>query len=179
MNLRTAILVLLVAAAFLYLRGPSAGRVVSNTIVAAESGYIQYKSVRYTAEWGPEVVHAGDIRLVDRAKYKSAPFFTHHAVVTTGDYSDPELVKINDAGGGNFYWTAKKRPAGTILALHFVPRDKQALIALKRVDSGDSVEFVGREEIDGAVQGSDGTYLRLQHDNHRYVLLDGVRTLLE
>ncbi len=177
MNLRRVVLLLAVAAAFLYLRWPSAGRVVANTIVAAENGYIQYKAVRYEAAWDPEVTHAGDVRLIERAKYKSAPFFTHHAIVTTGDYSDPGLVKIGDSGGGNFYWTAKQRPEGTLVVLHLVPRSRPVLKELERVGVGDSVELVGREEVDGGVEGSDGSYLRLTHDNHRYLLLDRARIL--
>lgn len=171
MSYRTALLVLIVAAAFLYLRGPSAGRVVNNTVLAPEAGYIQYKSVRYTAEWGPDVVHTGEVRLIDRAKYKPAPFFTHHAVVTTGDFSDPDFVKIGDAKGGNFYWTSKDRPTGTIVALHLIPSDKTVLKSLQRIGTGDRIEFQGREEIDGSIEGADGSYLRLQHDNHRYLLV--------
>ena len=164
-------------AAFLYLRGPSAARIVSDTIIAIEDDSIQYKAVRYEAEWSEQVTHAGDIRLIDRAKYKSAPFFTHHAVLTTGEYSDPKIVKIGDSGGGNFYWTAKKQPEGTLVALHFVPRDATVLRALKRIDEGDAVALVGREEIDGQVKGSDNSYLSLQHDNHKYLLLEEVRFL--
>lgn len=76
MSYRTLLLVLVVGAAFLYLRGPSASRIVNNTVLAPEAGYIQYKSVRYAAEWGPDVIHTGEVRLIDRAKYKSAPFLT-------------------------------------------------------------------------------------------------------
>ncbi|MCP4204637.1 MAG: hypothetical protein GY769_22235 [bacterium] len=177
MTTRRVLLVLVVAAAFVYLRGPSARRVVSNTVIAAEAGAIQYKAVRYEADWGPQVTHSGDVRLIDRAKYKPAPFFTHHVVLTTGEYSDPGVVKLGDSGGGNFYWTAKKQPEGTILALHLVPRDQTVLRALKRIDEGDSIAFAGREELDGHVKGSNGSYLRLQHDNHKYLLLEEVREI--
>lgn len=177
MTIQRALLVLVVAAAFLYLRGPSASQIVSNTVIATERGTIQYKTATYEAEWGPEVTHSGDVRLIDRAKYKSAPFFTHHAVLTTGEYSDPAIVKLGDSGGGNFYWTAKKQPEGTLLALHFVPRDPIVLRALKRIDEGDSIAFVGREEIDSNINGSNGSYIRLQHNNHRYLLLEEVRPL--
>jgi hypothetical protein len=177
LTIRRALLLLVVAAAFFYLRGPSVGRIVSNTVITAEEGTIQYKAVRYEAEWGPEITHSGDVRLIDRAKYKPAPFFTHHAVLTTGEYSDPDIVKITDSGGGNFYWTAKKQPQGTLIALHFVPRDQTVLRALKRIDEGDSIAFVGREEVDGSVEGSDGSYMTLRHDNHRYLLLDEVQLL--
>ncbi|MFQ5526406.1 MAG: hypothetical protein ACE5GX_09125 [Thermoanaerobaculia bacterium] len=175
MSLRHLLLLLAVAAAFLYLRGPSAGRVVSNTVISPESGIIQYKAVLYEADWGPEIVHSGNIRLIERARYKPAPFFTHHGLITTGEFSDPEIVEVRHTGGGNFIWTAKERPEGTLVALHFVPRDRTALRALASLDDGDAVELIGREEVDGAVKGSDGSFLRLQHDNHRYLLVESVK----
>jgi len=179
-TLRSLIPVVLAALAlFWILRGPSTSRIVSDTSIAIEAGSIQYKGVRYEAEWGPSVTHAGDIRLIDRAKYKPAPFFTHHAVLTTGDYSDPDLVKLSDSGGGNFFWTAKKQPEGTLVALHFVPKNALVLRALEGVEEGDAVALTGREETDGHVTGSDNSYLRLGHDNHKYLLLEEVRFLAD
>lgn len=175
MSLRSVLIAAAVLAAFFFLRGPSPARIASQTVISPEAGTLEYRGVHYEAEWGEPVTRTGDIRLIDRAKYKSAPFFTHHAVLTTGDFSDPSRVKLGDSGGGSFYWTAKEQPEGTILALHFVPQDEIVVRVLEALNEGDTVTLIGRDEVNGEVKGSDGSFLRLRHDNHKYVLLQEVR----
>lgn len=171
---RIAAVVALVALV-LYCRGPSASTVVGDTFIQPDEGWLRYKEVRYEAEWGPEIVHEGDARFIERAKYKSAPFFTHHVVVTTGEFSDPDLVNLRHNGGGNFFWSAPKQPEGTIIVLHLVPLDRDVLDQLQSIDNGDAVKLVGREEVDSRVDGDDGSWLKLGHSNHKYLLVERVR----
>lgn len=169
--------VLALLALFLYLRWPTASSVVGDTWVVPEEGWLEYKGVRYEAEWGPEVVYEGNARLFERAKYRSAPFFTHHTALATGDFSDPALVTISHNGGGNFLWGAPQKPEGSLVVLHMVPLNAEALDQLKRIDDGDLVELVGREEIDGHVTGANGKSLRLTHGNHKYLLVESATLL--
>lgn len=164
--------VVAVVATVLYCRGPSAARVVANTSISPDQGWIDYKDVRYQAEWGPEVIRRGNARLFERAKYKAAPVFTHHTVLTTGEHSDPELVHIRHSGGGSFFWTAPRAPKGSLVVLHMVPLDEEVLSQLQEITDGDLVELAGREEVDGSVRGSDGSFLRLAHGNHKYFLVE-------
>lgn len=169
--------VLALLALFLYLKWPSASSVVSHTSIAPEEGWLEYEGVRYQAEWGPEVVYQGSARLFERAKYKSAPFFTHHTALATGDFSDPALVTISHTGGGNFLWGAPAKPAGSLVILHIVPLDGEVLDQLKQIDDGDRVELVGRVETDGHVTGDNGKSLRLTHGNHKYLLVESATLL--
>ena len=158
----------------LYCRGPSASTVVGDTFIQRDEGWLRYKETRYEAEWGPEIVYAGDARFIERAKYKSAPFFTHHAVITTGEFSDPDLVNLRHNGGGNFIWAAPRKPEGTIIVPHLVPLDRDVLARLKSIDDGDAVELIGRDEVDSRIDGDDGSWIQLNHSNHKYVLVERV-----
>ena len=173
------LLALALVGAWFFFKWPSATRIVSDTTVAVDEGWVDYKDVRYEAEWGDEVVRAGHARLFERAKYKSAPFFTHHTVLTTGDYSDSELVEIRHSGGGNFFWTSPRKPEGSLVALHIVPLNDDVLDQLRQIDDGDRVELVGRDEADGEVRGSDGSWLKLAHSNHRYMLVERATLLAD
>lgn len=175
MGYRWLVLAALVVAGLLYCRGPSASTVVSRTRLDTAAGAIDYGDVRFEAEWGEPVRHEGDIRRIGRARYKPAPFFTHHAVVTTGDFSDPDRVTVSRFNGGSIIWTAQTRPEGSLIVLHFVPADASVLASLKRLGEGDCARFSGREETDSHIKGSDGSWIKLTHDNHRYVLLEAVQ----
>ena len=164
----------LVGLGVLYCRGPSAKTVVAATYVNVESGRLEYRGSGFAAEWGEPVVHQGDLRRIERARYKFAPFFTHHAVVTTGDYSDPALVTVSPFRGGSIVWAAQTAPQGTLIVLHFIPYDASILAQLARLDDGDCARFVGREEKDGTIRGDDGAYSRLNSANHRYLLVEAV-----
>lgn len=172
---RLVVVLVLLIGGILYCRGPSARSVVANTRLAVEQGVVEYKGRSYAAEWGEPVIHQGDLRRIERARYRFAPFFTHHAVVTTGDFSDPERVTVSPFRGGSIIWSAAAPPRGTLVVLHFIPLDASVLAALTRLDDGDCARFSGREETDGEIRADDGAFSRLNSANHRYVLLDGVR----
>lgn len=164
---------LLVAGAALYCRGPSARTIVADTRLAVAEGTLEYRGRRYAAEWGEPVVHRGHLRRIERARYAFAPFITHHAVLTTGDFSDPERVTVGPFRGGSVLWSASSQPRGTLVVLHFIPRDAVALAELARLDDGDCAELGGREEVDGHIHGEEGAFARLNSSNHRYFLLEG------
>ena len=169
------LLVLALAALYLFFKWPSASTVVADTWVVPDEGRIEYKDVAYRAEWGPEVVYEGHARLFERAKYKLAPFFTHHTALSTGDFADPKLVAIVHNGGGNFIWTAAEKPEGTLMVLHMIPLNADVLDQLEEIDDGDLVELVGRHETDSRIDGPNGMYVRLNHGNHKYLLVQSAR----
>lgn len=172
---RLTVALVLILAIFLYCRGPSAKTIVAGTRIESDQGFLEYRGRRWAAEWGEPVVHQGDLRRIERARYKFAPFLTHHAVVTTGDYSDPERVTVSPFRGGSIMWSASTRPEGSLIVLHFLPADGSILGELARLGNGDCARFSVREEIDGHIEGEDGAHARLNSANHRYVLLEGVR----
>ncbi len=158
----------------LYCRGPSASSIVGDTLISVEEGWLDYKDTRLDADWGPLETRVGNARLFERAKYKSAPYFTHHVVLTTGQFSDSEFVSIRHNGGGNFIWSAPKKPEGSIIVLHMIPLDTDVLDQLEAIDDGDLVEIVGRDEVDSKIAGDDGSWIQLNHSNHKYLLVEQV-----
>ena len=169
-------LVALIAVVGIYLltRPPSGEKIARKMDISVEAGSIAYDGVVYSTEWGKPVTRKGDIRHFIRAYNKHVPIVTFHAVLTTGEFSDPEIVTIDHNGGGSYFWRSKKQPEGTLIVLHFVPESDIVFRALRGIDVGDSVEIVGRDETRGAIEGDDGSYLRLGHDNHKFVLVSQV-----
>ena len=159
---------------FLVTRPPSGEKIARQMEISVEAGTVFYGGVVYTTKWGQPLTRSGDIRHFIRAYNKRVPIVTFHAVLTTGEFSDPDIVTIDHNGGGNYIWRSKKQPNGTLIALHFVPESDVVFKALRGIDIGDSVEIVGRDEMRGAIEGADGSYLRLGHDNHKFVLVSRV-----
>ncbi|MDH3253363.1 MAG: hypothetical protein OEM62_00055 [Acidobacteriota bacterium] len=169
-------LVVLIAAVAIYviMRPPSAAKIVRGMEVSIPAGTIEYADVRYAATWSDSIVRSGDIRYLSRAYTKSVPMVIYDAVLTSGEFSDSSIVEIESTGGGNFYWRSKKQPQGTLVALHIIPENEIVLRSLASVDEGDRIEIVGRDEINGKIEGADGSFLRLAHDNHKFVLASRV-----
>ena len=175
MSYRLAAFLVLIIVGILWCRGPSASRIVARTEIAREAGALVYEGLRYEAEWGEPVVHQGNLRRLGRARYEYAPFFTHDAVVTTGEFSDPKLVSVSKLRQGSMYWSAPREPQGSLIVLHFIPADATVLKALQSLDVGDCARFTGREETDSEIRGSDGGFVRLTHDNHKYLLVERIQ----
>jgi hypothetical protein len=160
---------------FLFLRPPSAMKIARGMSIDVKGGTVSYDGVSYTTEWGKPVTREGDIRHFIRAYNKYAPIVTFHLVLTTGEFSDPEIVTLDHNRGGNYFWRSKKQPEGTLIVLHLVPENEAVFRTLRNLDEGDRVEIVGRDEMRGSIEDENGAYLRLGHDNHKFVLVSRVR----
>ena len=167
------------AAAWFFLREPSADNIVASMIVDVVTGDIRYKDVNYKAGWGKEKTYEGQVRVIVNAHHKYAPYITHEAVVTTGEFSDPSIVTVSTIKDGNMYWRSRKRPTGTLVVLHFVPLNYSIYEKLKSVREGQTIKLGGRDEKDGYIKASDGTFTKLQHSNHRFFLVEDVQTRAE
>jgi len=163
--------------AYFYLKAPSAGSIVQGMSIDMENGEIEYKDVIYTAEWGDQKIHVGDIRYIGRAYDKYAPYITNDAIVTTGEFSDPSIVEVTPIRNGNMSWRAQKNPKGSLIVLHFIPANLLVYKDLSRIKKGQKAEFTGREEIDSKIESSNGRYIALGHSNHRFFLLEEVRQI--
>ena len=169
------LVVLIIAVAiYVMMRPPSAAKIIRGMEVSIPAGTIEYADVRYTATWSDSIVRSGDIRYLSRAYTKSVPMVIYDVVLTSGEFSDPSIVEIESTGGGNFYWRAGKQPQGTLVVLHVIPENEVVLRSLEAVDEGSRIEIVGRDEVDGSIEGADGSFLRLRHGNHKFVLASRV-----
>ena len=156
---------------------PSVEDIAREMQVDRRGGFVKYQDKVFTAEWGDKIKHTGDIRYFGRAYYDGVPIFTHDAVVTTGEFSDPDIVEVTPIKDGSMYWYANKQPEGSLVVLHFIPEDFSVFEDLKLIREGDRIEFSGREETDSTVESSDGSYIKLMHANHKYLLVSEVRRL--
>jgi hypothetical protein len=164
-----------VAAAWFFLREPSADNIVANMIVDVVTGDIRYKDVTYKAGWGKEKTYEGQVRVIVNAHHKYAPYITQEIVLTTGEFSDPSIVTVSKIKDGNMYWRANRQPKGTLVVLHFIPLNYNIYEKLKQVQEGQTVKFSGRDVKDSLIKGSDGTYIKLQHSNHRFFVVEDVQ----
>jgi len=160
---------------YLVFKNPSVDTIVADLSIASEQGRIELNGVTYEAQWGNEITLSGDLRYFGRAYSEYAAYITHDAVLTTGEFSNPEIVTIKPMRKGNTSWRAPRQPSGTFLALHFIPLNATVLDKLKQLKEGDRVEFVGREETDSSVTGSDGSIFKLLHTNHKLLLVSDIK----
>jgi hypothetical protein len=168
------VVIILVGGIFLMTRPPSGEKIAREMSVDVEEGTISYAGVTYTAKWGRSESRQGDVRHVIRAYDKIVPVVIFHIVLTTGEFSDPDVVALDHNGGGNYIWRSKKKPEGTLIVLHLVPESDIVFRALRGLDDGDTVEIVGRDETRGSIEADSGAFLRLRHSNHKFVLVSKV-----
>lgn len=154
---------------------PNAGRILDSTIISVDHEQVEHEGLVYTAQWGEPTEYQGDLRVLSRAYHRAAPFITHEAVVTTGQFSNPEIVNVSPIRQGSMVWTAKVQPQGTLIVLHFIPANHEVLASLQSLDSGDRAILEGREIVDQRLAADPQHSIRLTHKNHRFLLLTSAR----
>ena len=162
---------------YAYTLPPAAEKITRKTTIDTDNGSIVYDGTVYSAEWGDEVSHTGDIRFIARAYHELLPVITYEAIVTNGEFSDPAIVEVTPIKNGSMRWRSQKQPEGSLIVLHFIAEDLGVFHDIKNIRAGDKVEFIGREEIDNTITASNGGYVKLNHNNHRYLLVSKVNRL--
>ena len=138
------VVIILVVGIYLLTRPPSGEKIARGMEIDVEGDSVSYKGVVYATKWGEPITREGVVRHITRAYNRHVPIVTFHAVLTTGEFSDPGVVTIDHNSGGNYIWRAKKQPEGTLIVLHFVPENAVVFRALRGIDVGDTVEVHGR-----------------------------------
>lgn len=169
-----AFLVIISVVSINHLWKPSAMQILENTSIDIQNNTIQYKSITYKATWGDLVEYQGDARVVQRAYHKNCPFITHEIILTTGEFSDADIVQIAPIRDGNTRWTAKKKPTGTFLVMHCIPQNLEILDILENLEAGASVTIKGRIEKNYQITASNNIYVRLNHTNHKFFLVNEI-----
>jgi len=140
---------------WLFMKPPSGVSIQKKMVIQDAS--IAYKGVDYLVDWQAETVeHSGDVHELKAEYNKYAPINTHHVVLTSGDYSDPEKVDIAPLCKGHTSWRAKAQPTGSMKVLHLIPANEKVFKQLKKVKSGQSLTFMGQEEQDNQIPSSKG-----------------------
>jgi hypothetical protein len=102
------------------------------------------------------------------------PIVTYDLIVTWGEFSDPDIVRIRSGGGGNYFWRADKRPDGDLTVYHTVPGSVDAQVALDDAETGAEIRITGRISSNNRIEGDDGSLVGVRHSNHKFILVEDV-----
>lgn len=139
---------------------------------------IQFQGTTFQSDWADKSATVeAYVRRIDRHYDENFPIITYDFVLTTGEYNDPDIVSIRHKGGGNYYWSAKRQPKGTLVAYHLIPESSYAQGRIDNIAEGDTIKMIGKISIDNKITSSTGGYLKLMHDNHKFILVDEINTL--
>jgi hypothetical protein len=163
-----------VGAIYFFTRDPSASS-IAEEMKHNDDGSIMYQGVLYSSDWGNTLTVEGYLRIKDRHYNEHVPIVTYDLIITTGDFSDPEEVEIRAKGGGTYIWRSRKRnPEGMLVAYHTVPAGPEAQDKLDDMDEGAEIRLTGRLSRNSEIRGDDGSFLRLGHKSHKFILVEDV-----
>jgi hypothetical protein len=162
----------IVAAAFIYFRVNTSlfgltgtdfdSLVISNAYekIAAEDLYweVQFEGIGESKYIGI-VRHAAPIRVPEFR------ILTHNILVTTADFSNPELVETNVIDN-KFFWSSPtlNSPTGSINLIHAIPANKTIYQEMLKIQKWDTVKITGREIYTVKAYGTDSTFLGTWQD---------------
>ena len=152
---------------------PSTESIVNNM----EFGdHITYNGQAYHSSWTKNTESIeGYIRRIDRHYDKNIPIITYNLVITTGDYNDPDIVDVRHKGGGNYRWSSKTNPSGSIIFYHTVPINSYAQSKLDGLAEGDTVEILARISKNSEIRSDSGAFVKLMHINHKIILVEDIK----
>jgi hypothetical protein len=178
---------IIVAAAFIYFRVNTsffglAGTdfdelVISNSYetISAEDMYweVQFEGIG-------ESKYIGTVRYAAPIRIDEFRILTHDILVTTADFSNPDLVDTNVIDH-KFFWKSSgtDTPTGSINLIHAIPANKALYQEMLKIQSWDIVKITGREIYTVKSYTSDGTFLGTWLDNGCNTLLVESVTILK
>ena len=149
---------------------PSSSGIAEEMSVDA-AGKITHDGHSYETEWGEDRRIEGHLRVKERHYDENLPVITWTFLITTGEYSDPDIVELTSYGDGNFRWQAPRQPTGSLNGYHLVPATPAAEAALQALDEGDEVVLEGKFSQSGRLTSDTGAFVQLTHSNHKFMLL--------
>lgn len=133
---------------------------------------VTYNGQTYYTDWGDSETATGYLRRIDRHYSKNMPIITYDLVVTTGDFSNPDIVELTHQGGGNYYWRAKTKPSGTLVIYHTIPSGALPQSELDGLEEGDTVTIQAKVSQNSEIKSDTGAFFKLVHDNHKVILVE-------
>ena len=148
----------------------------STSDIAKEMGFgeqLSYNGQAFYSDWTDDLKSiSGHVRRIDRHYDKNIPIITYDLVITSGDFSDPDLVTIKHKGDGNYRWSSEKQPSGSIVFYHAIPNNIQSQRKLDSLNEGDSVTILAKVSKNSEIKASNGTFFKLLHTNHKIILVE-------
>jgi hypothetical protein len=137
---------------------------------------IMYQGESFHSDWATDTESIkGYVRRVDRHYDENIPIVTFNLVITTGEFNDPDIVNVRYKGGGNYFWSSKTQPEGSILFFHTVPNSMRSQSKLDKIKEGDSVEILAKVSENSEISSDSGAFVKLMHSNHKFILVEDVR----
>jgi hypothetical protein len=123
--------------------------------------------------------YIGIVRHVAPIRLKEFKILTHDILVTTADFSNPEIVDANVIDH-KFFWksTSTASPNGSINLIHAIPANKDIYQAMLNIQNWDTVKITGREIYTLKSYEPDGTFIGTWSDTGcNTLLVDSVSVL--
>jgi hypothetical protein len=131
--------------------------VVSNSYETISSGDM-YWEVQF--EGIGESKYIGIVRHVSPIRIDDFRILTHDILITTADFSNPDIVDTN-VFDHKFFWKSiqTSAPNGSINLIHAFPANKEIYQELLKIQNWDTVKITGREIYTIKAYQSDDTFL--------------------
>ena len=119
-----------------------------------------------------ESKYIGIVRHVSPIRIKEFKILTHDILVTTADFSNPEIVDTNVIDH-KFFWksTDAQSPNGSINLIHAIPANKDIYQEMLNIQSWDTVKLTGREIYTVKAFDTEATFLGTWQDTGCNTLL--------
>ena len=150
--------------------------IISNSYEKIESDDL-YWEIKFEGQGKSKYI--GTVRHVSPIRIKEFKILTHDILVTTADYSNPDLVETSVANH-KFKWESSSTEPlnGSINLLHAVPANKAIYQLLLTIDEWDTVSITGREIYTVKSYEMDETFLGTWIDTGcNTLLIDSVTVL--
>ena len=96
-------------------------------------------------EKNEDTVFSGIVRHDSRWLNPGMPFMTHDILVTTQDFSSPDIVQTVVIDHHYIYRSKLQHPQGGIYLLHILPASQEIFDALQKIRKWNEVKITGRE----------------------------------
>jgi hypothetical protein len=162
-------LVVIMGFYFYFTWKPSASGIAEDMRIGEE---ITHNGITYNSKWGESETIEGFVRRKDRHYDEHMPIVTYDIVISTGEYSDRNLVKIQNKGGGNYYWSASRQPKGTLAVYHTVPATPAVQRKLDTIEPDETISLRAKVSQNSEIKGSNGSFVKLGHSNHKFIIVE-------
>lgn len=117
--------------------------IISNSYEKIESEDL-YWEVQFEGQGNTKYI--GTVRHISPIRINEFKILTHDILVTTADYSDPDLVETSVVNH-KFTWKSAnpEQPNGSINLIHAIPTNKAVYQKLLTIENWDIVNIIGRE----------------------------------
>ncbi len=172
------IFALLIGGAYFYFTWKPSTTSIVNEMEFGKS--LAHKGVGYHSEWGASEYVTGYVRRIDRHYKKIMPVITYDLVLTSGDFSNPDIVNLRHKGEGNYYWSADVQPKGSIIFYHTVPGSHSVQYKLDDLQEGDNVKILAKISQNHKLTSDTGSFYQINNThNHKIILVEDVIPVLQ